>query len=161
MKIENVQLVTHLGCHKFNEERKNGEEECAKMAAICLSYLQITYDVQIIIRKLKLNFTLKRSRAVCTYILFACSSLLWSNAKQYVFTGNHCRLSALSLAIIIHKLISIHIPSYAIRFGKISLSNIHDSNSITNTNVLTHCFLFFLTAAFAFFIMCPMKCGHT
>lgn len=30
MKIENVQLVTHLGCHKFNEEKKMAKKSAQK-----------------------------------------------------------------------------------------------------------------------------------
>lgn len=108
MKIENAQLVTHLGYHKFNEKKMRRRRVHTSDCDLLIIHICITCDVKIIIRKLKLNFTLF-IRHLYVHFSFARSSLpepkvcvrVCARAMR-VFTSNHCRLSALSSAITLH-----------------------------------------------------------
>lgn len=121
MKIENIQLVTHLGCHNFNEKKIT-----KKSAQKWLRSVYNTYSHTIIIRKLKLNFTLR-------YLYVLCSLALPCYSQMYTNCVYRQSLSIVGFIIIIHNLISDSFRKN---------NSLHDPRSTTNIKVLIHCFLF-------------------
>lgn len=106
LKLKFFQLVTHLRCHTFNE-KKNDEEECARIAAICLSY---KHYLRCIDHYQKIEIKFYTTLFVCILFALPCFSAKCVYMCFYAPIPLHAitvRLSALSSAVII--LISIYI----------------------------------------------------
>lgn len=106
----------------INLKRKRWRRRVQKTECDLLIIHTLPGDVKIIIRKLKLTFTLF-SYAICTYFV---RSLLFATAEcvRCVFTSNHCRLSALSSAITLYR----HTNSYPSIFILIFISDAYKKN---------------------------------